>query len=94
MVMSRVAFIAGLCSSACVTTLDTSEVSTDDRTLSDEGTFVETEEGADICTVLPACGVCAHICDGTLADYVPAGVCAAIRCELTDGRSVTVHACH
>lgn len=94
MTMLRIALLAILGGPGCVTTLDTSEVSSDDRTLTDEGTFAASEEGADICTVLPSCGLCSHICDGTLADYVPAGVCAAIRCELTDGRTVTVHACH
>ncbi len=64
------------------------QLQVDDRGIEDDGT--------DICELLPACGPCSLACDPhALADeYLPANSCGAFQCELSDGRSVVVHACH
>lgn len=58
------------------------------------GELVAVEEDPSICSVLPACGICSHLCDPDgFASQLPPGTCAAILCTLTDGRTVTAHAC-
>lgn len=50
---------------------------------------------AEVCDMLPPEGACSQACNQVaLADYVPPGTCAVFRCELLDGRAITVHACH
>ena len=50
----------------------------------------------DVCGLLPCGGPCSMACDyqGLLEQYVPEGTCATFFCELTDGRSVVLDACH
>jgi hypothetical protein len=50
----------------------------------------------DICTYLPESGPCALLCDrdALVAEYVPKNACVVFACELTNGESVTAHACH
>lgn len=54
------------------------------------------DPGPDICDLLPPDGPCALACDPQqlAAKYVPEGACAAFACTLTDGRMITVSACH
>lgn len=49
----------------------------------------------DICEFLPEHGACSLLCsfDELVESYVPDGTCVAFICDLTDGRSVTMHAC-
>jgi hypothetical protein len=85
---------------ACATAVD-------DRTASDhdtpaaieietaDGELVAMEEEPSICGALPSTGLCSHLCDPEGFDaHIPPGVCAAILCTLTDGRTITVHGCH
>ena len=49
----------------------------------------------NICEHLPASGPCSVLCDrAALEEYVPESSCAVFVCELTDGQTVSVHACH
>ncbi len=51
---------------------------------------------ADVCSLLPCDGACSLACDhDALVDqYVPKGSCVTFVCDLTDGRKITVDACH
>lgn len=103
MTAARAASLAALCVAACVS----SEREVEPGVVSyDEGPAnvvqaVAPDSGGDdttddICSLLPADGPCALACDeGALADtYVPPGTCVAFGCTLTDGRMISVHACH
>lgn len=90
-----------VCASACA--VEDGELRSTDTTTPGELTVDDTlvlqgaasTEPDDVCSLLPPDGPCALACDEeALAEqYVPAGVCAAFLCELTDGRSIAVHAC-
>jgi hypothetical protein len=86
-----------LCGSACITEV---ELASDDRTLGDDARaeqvdMVSMPDEPGICELLPECGPCADACDpDALEQHLPPGTCAAFICELTDGRTLTVHACH
>lgn len=49
----------------------------------------------EICGLLPCDGPCSLACDSEalIAEYVPSGTCVVFSCKLTDGRSISVHAC-
>jgi hypothetical protein len=70
------------------------------RTLSDDArvldvTAVKPGAEPDVCDLLPSCGPCSVACDpDALAEYIPAGTCAAFLCHLIDGRRATFHVCH
>lgn len=89
--------VALLCGTACV---DADDDASDASTPSDHAhAFALSGLGPgddnDVCGLLPACGPCAVACDlAALSSFVPAGTCAAIVCDLTDGRQVTFHACN
>jgi hypothetical protein len=86
-----------LCGSSCVADV---EHASEDRTLSDDARadaarLLSAPDEPDICGLLPECGPCADACDpDALEQHLPPGTCAAFVCELTDGRVLTVHACH
>lgn len=95
----RLLLVALLSGSACVA--DTAGVE-EGATLGDQAQQVTSaqrdmdEEGeeVDVCTVLPVDGPCSHACDhATLVSFVPTGTCAVFRCDLLDGREISVHAC-
>lgn len=99
----QAAIIATLCGAACVS--DEREVqpgagSSDEELANVTPAFASSsnddDDGNDICDRLPADGPCALACDeGALAEtYVPLGTCVAFACMLTDGRTISVHACH
>ncbi len=50
----------------------------------------------DVCGLLPCDGPCSLACDydALVAEYVPSGTCVVFSCELTDGRTFGLHACH
>ena len=49
----------------------------------------------EVCDMLPLEGPCSRACDNAaLQEYVPSGTCAVFRCELLDGREISVHACN
>lgn len=50
----------------------------------------------DVCDLLPCDGPCSLACDrdALIDQYVPAGVCMSLFCELTDGRYLVVDVCH
>ena len=97
----RTVLLALACGSACVAAEPTPESTSDDRTLSDDGSLSDTtgevtvEDDPSICDLLPSCGICSHLCDpAALAEHIPEGTCAAIICTLTNGVDVTAHACN
>ncbi len=96
MAFHRLLLVALLSGSACV---EVDEAVQPDAPLSDQAQQVSSahmddEDEADVCDVLPIDGACSYACDfAMLASFVPAGTCAVFRCELLDGRTVSVHAC-
>lgn len=99
MALHRLLLVALLSGSACVAV---DEPVDPGATLGDQAQLVTSaqrdmdgEEEADVCDVLPVDGPCSHACDlATLVTFVPAGTCAVFRCDLLDGRGISVHACH
>jgi len=49
-----------------------------------------------VCDVLPCDGPCSLACDRDelVKQYVPSGTCVSFYCELTDGRTIVLDACH
>jgi len=98
----RLALVAVLTTSACMTGDDTVNVAGGERAASyDERSDVTSDSRSapadpDVCTLLPPDGPCSLACDPeALAEqFVPLGTCAAFACTLVDGRQITVHACH
>ena len=100
MTLARVALFAALAGSACAVA---EEAPPGGHPPSVEESADVTEALAsppsveeDLCDALPDEGPCSLACDpDALRDeYVPAGTCAAFACTLTDGRTITLHACH
>jgi Fe-S-cluster-containing hydrogenase component 2 len=53
------------------------------------------DDGYNVCEHLPAQPPCSLICDrDALTQYIPESSCAVFVCTLTDGREISVHACH
>ena len=104
MTFARCFFALLLCGSACAVDDDTlgptDTVSPDGPPIGDKAidshVVASPTDDEGICDLLPPDGPCALACDQqALAEqYVPEGACAAFLCELTDGRDVTIHACH
>jgi hypothetical protein len=99
MTAARLLLIALACGSACVEAAETTDASSHDRTLSDDGAAaageLTLEDDPGICDLLPTCGPCSLICDPeALAESLPVGTCVALICTLTNGTDVTVHACN
>lgn len=95
MALHRLVLVGLLSGSACVAV---DEAVDPGATLSDQAQQVTSAqrdiEEADVCAVLPVDGPCSHACDvATLVSFVPVGTCAVFRCDLLDGREISVHAC-
>lgn len=97
---SRFALVAIFCGSACLIGDDEPSVDThipDDDGRTNISAAVELPDGGyNICEHLPAEAPCSLLCDrdALVEQYVPESSCAVFVCELTDGRRISVHACH
>ena len=98
--LPRLVLVALVSGSACV---EVEPPAPTGPTLGDQAQLVisaqraddDQSEDDDICSVLPVDGPCSQACDAAmLSSFVPPGTCAVFRCDLLDGRTVSVHACH
>ncbi len=94
--LHRFVLVALLSGSACVAAEEPVDpgATLGDQAQQVSSAHIDDEEHSDICGVLPVDGPCSHACDfATLSSFVPAGTCAVFRCDLVDGRTISVHAC-
>ena len=103
MLRCSLALAIAMCASACLDGGTIDEPTSDGGlTLADDTHAQITTELAipddsyNICDHLPDTAPCSLLCDrDALADqYVPENTCVVFVCTLTDGRAVSVHACH
>lgn len=95
MTIHRLVLVALLSGSACVAVDEPPDAEPEPGAPAQGVTSAQLAIGpAEICDMLPPDGPCSQACDpDALASYVPAGTCAVFRCDLLDGRSISVHAC-
>ena len=99
MSLIRLVLVALLSGSACADVEEPPDQGPDEPDPGDpaqEVTAAQLSVGpGEVCDMLPPEGPCSRACDhAALEEYVPSGTCAVFRCELLDGREISVHACH